>query len=119
MTPDDVMRVIRYEVDAFTQEVPSRDGLLGVPWSQERMAQEISALREALSEPKLVPVEIADDPRARETRMLWVVTRPDSNGYVLVFDPVGPRFGLAVTGHSGPPQTVAVWGDLVTTYAAR
>jgi hypothetical protein len=119
MTPADVTRLIRHEVDAFTYEVPSRDGLLGVPWSQERMAQEVSALREALTEPNLVPVEIADNPSARETRMLWVVTRPDSKGYVLVFDPVGPRFGLAVTGRSGPPQTVAVWGDLVTTYAAR
>ena len=119
MTPDDIAEMISRELEKFTYEPPPRAGLLGVPWSKERMAQEIASLRAALIEPKLVSVELADDPRARTTRRLWVVTRPDSNGYVLVFDPDTARFGLAIVASSGPPETVAVWGDLVTTYGAR
>lgn len=119
MTSDDVAQLISQELATFTCEPPSREGLLGVPWSKERMAQEIEALRQALVEPTLASVELADDPTARTTRRLWVVTRPDENGYILIFDPDTTRFGLAVRGSSGPPETVAVWGDLVSTYAAR
>ena len=119
MTPNDVAQLILRELETFTYEPPSRAGLLGVPWSKERLAQEIEALRQALIEPKLTSVELADNPNARTTRQLWVVTRPDSNGYLLVFDSDATRFGLAVISSSGPPETVAVWGDLVTTYGAR
>ena len=119
MTSDDVAQLIFQELATFIYEPPSREGLLGVPWSKERMTQEIEALRQALVEPTLTSVELADDPKARTTRCLWVVTRPDANGYILVFDPDTTRFGLAVRGSSGPPETVAVWGDLVSTYGAR
>ena len=119
MTSDDISQLIRRDLDAFDYEPSPRNGLLGIPWSKERMAHEIDSLRQALIDPKLVSVALADHPRTSSTRSLWVVTRSDENGYVVVFDPDANRFGLATVGSTGPPETVGVWGDLVTTYAAR
>ena len=119
MTGEEVSQLIQRELNRFSYEPPANEGLVGMPWSKERMAQEIHALRDALVAPKLLPVDVADDPRSRALRMMWVITRPDSNGYVLVFDQEDQRFGLAVNGGWGRPETVAVWGDLVSAYAAR
>ena len=119
MTSDDVSQLIAQELATFTYQPPSREGLLGVPWLSERMTNQIETLRQSLVKPTLTSVEIADDPKARTTRHLWVVTRPDAQGYILIYDPDTSRFGLAVRGSSSPPESVAVWGDLVTTYASR
>ena len=119
MTRDQVKQFVVRQLEAFDYSPPSPDGLLGVPWSRERMSREVEVLRNALVEPELIEVELADDPSARSKRPMWALTSPDPNGYIVVLDPGSDRFGLAVTGGAGPPETVAVWGDLVTTYAAR
>ena len=119
MTFEEISRLIQHELSTFSYQPPAQDAVLGKPFSKDRMAQEVEALRSALVTPQLLPIDVNDDPRSRTLRMMWVVTRPDSNGYVLVFDQEERCFGLALTGGRGRPTTVGIWGDLVSTYAAR
>jgi hypothetical protein len=117
MRTDEIDSIIRRELEEFRYEVPSET--IGVPWSRERVESELAALRAALIAPRLAAVEIADTGSPGPERQLWLVTKPVENSYLVVFDPEALRFGLAVAGSSGPPQTVAVWGDLVSTFMAR
>jgi hypothetical protein len=114
MRTEEVEAVVEREITEFRYESP--DGTIGVPWSAERVASEVEALRASLIQPELATVEIADTGSQRE---LWVVTRTLDNGYLVVFDSDSCTFGLAVSGKSGSLQTVAVWGGLVTTFMAR
>jgi len=117
MRTDEIESIIRRELEEFRYEAPSET--IGVPWSSERVESELAALRAALIQPRLAPVAIADDGSPGPERQLWLITKPVENAYLVVFDPAAHRFGLAVAGSSGPPQTVAVWGNLVSTFMAR
>jgi hypothetical protein len=115
MRADEVAALIESQISEFRYN-PSK-GTIGRPFSPERVVSEIQLLRASLVEPQLATVEIgAPDPGPH--RRLWLVTRPLENGYLVVFDPSSRRFGLAVGGAS-LPQTLAVWGDLVSTFMAR
>ena len=107
-------------VTALARDPKSPSGFGPLPYDAaiRRVASEIELLRASLVQPQLAMVEIgAPDPGPH--RQLWLVTRTLENGYLVVFDPESQRFGLAVAGENPPPQTVAVWGDLVNTFMAR
>jgi hypothetical protein len=115
MRDTDVSAIVESQLVAF--QPPEVSGTIGVPWSSERWASEISKLRAALILPRLAPVDICDGP-ARGRRLLWVVTRPVENSYVVVFDADSNTFGLAVAGPTSI-ETVGVWGDLPSAFAAH
>ena len=116
MRADEIATLVERQISEFRYSPP--EGTIGTPFSAERVASELELLRASLVRPKLATVEIgAPDPEPH--RQLWLVTRTLENGYLVVFDPSSQRFGLAVAGESTPPQTVAVWGDLVSTFMAR
>ena len=117
MRAEEVEALVQREISEFRYEPP--EGTIGVPCSAERVASEVEVLRAALVHPQLATVEIADSGSPGPQRQLWLVTRTLENGYVVVFDSESRAFGLAVGGKTGPPQTVAVWGDLVGTFMAR
>ena len=112
----DVTALVEREIAEFRYKPPS--GTIGAPFSSERVASEIELLRASLVQPQLATVDI-DAPDPGRNREVWLVTRPLENGYLVVFDPESQRFGLAVAGQNRHPQTVAVWGDLVSTFMAR
>ncbi len=116
MRADEVRALVDRQISEFRYN-PSEE-TLGSPFSSERVASEVDLLRASLVQPQLAMVEIGlPDPGTH--RQLWLVTRNVENGYLVVFDPESQRFGLAVSGDDPPPQTVAVWGDLVSTFMAR
>jgi hypothetical protein len=119
MSPEVVASRVDAELQAFAYEPTSRDGLLGAAWSTERMAREVALLRAALVQPRVVRARNADWPPRPFEFDGWVVTAPDENGYVVLFDPERDSFGLAVTASDDVVETVNVWGDLVTTFSAR
>jgi hypothetical protein len=116
MRADEVNALVQREIAEFRYE-PS-DDTIGTAWSAERVASEIELLRASLVQPQLTTVEIGD-PDPGSNRQLWLVTNTLENGYLVVFDPEAQVFGLAVAGKAPPPQTVSVWGDLVSTFMAR
>jgi hypothetical protein len=116
MRADEVAALVEREISAFRHNAP--EGTIGTPFSAERVASEIALLRESLVDPRLAPVDIGP-PDVGRHRKLWLITRSLENGYLVVFDAESERFGLAVIGEQGPPQTVSVWGDLVSTFMAR
>jgi hypothetical protein len=118
MQADDVEALVRRQIEEFRYTAPST-GTIGVPWSADRVAAEVERLRTSLIRPQLATVEIADYGSPGPRRALWLVTRTLENGYLVVFDSEARAFGLAVSGEVPPPQTVAVWGDLVSTFMAR
>ena len=117
MRADEVKALVEREIAGFRYGPP--EGTIGTTWSSERVAFEVETLRASLIDPQLVTVEIADSGSPGPRRELWVVTCTLENGYLVVFDPESQTFGLAVGGERPPPQTVAVWGDLITTFMAR
>ena len=121
MGPRDVRAHIEDDISSFFYVAPDRTTTFGVPWSEERVEAELDALRQALVEPNLALVRVDDLRTARSqwpVRPLWIVTRPDQNGYLVVFDPDVRRFGLA-TSNGQETETVNIWGDLVSTFMAR
>jgi hypothetical protein len=116
MRAEDVSALVERQISEFRYNPPRET--IGTPFSPERVASEIQLLRESLVQPQLATIEI-DPPDGEPQRKLWLITRTLENGYLVVFDPGSQRFGLAVAGENPPPQTVAVWGDLVSTFMAR
>lgn len=116
MEADNVAALVDRELSEFQYAPPA--GTMGTPFSREHVVAEIERLRAALVRPHLETVAIgAPDPGP--SRKLWVVTRLLDNGYLVVFDSESKRFGLAAAGQASPPETVAVWGGLVSTFMAR
>jgi len=116
MRADEVAALVEREIADFRYD-PS-EGTIGRPFGPERVASEIELLRASLIQPQLATVEFGF-PDPGPSRQLWLVTRTLENGYLVVFDQESQCFGLAVVGENPTPETVAVWGDLVSTFMAR
>jgi hypothetical protein len=116
MRADEIAAIVERQISDFRYD--PAEGTIGTPFSSERVASEIALLRASLVEPQLATVEIGP-PDSGPRRQLWLITRTLENGYLVVFDPESQRFGLAVASEDPPPETVAVWGDLVSTFMAR
>lgn len=117
MRADEVTALVERTISEFRYN--PREGTIGTPFSSERVASEILVLRASLVQPQLAMVEIGA-PDQGLTRQLWLVTRQLEDGCLVVFDPESQRFELAVAAkENSRPQTIAVWGDLVTTFMAR
>ena len=94
-------------------------GLIGTPWSPEKMSEEIAKLRASLIAPEKRhitrhPPEVPSE----STQELWVVAVTGDN-FVLFYDPALQEFGLAVQGEAGLPVSIGVYGDLVGTFCSR
>jgi hypothetical protein len=120
MSPSEVAKIVDEQLSGF-QVSTATTQTYGRPWSSDRWAAELERLRQSLVVPQLKQVHVVD---ARDrvdgftgVKDLWVVTQILENSYVVVYDNDLPGFGLAVAGRT--IETVGIWGDLPSTFAAR
>ena len=117
MTQDEVVALVERELADYRYE--PGPGLVGQPWTTERVAQELAALRAALVPPKratlLVESYTGEPLRTSEA---WVVVEA-SDGTVVVYEPASNDFWLVERQVSGDFRTFGVNGDLAGTFMAR
>jgi hypothetical protein len=121
MTSDEITALVERELAAFHYEPPApSSGLLGTPWSAERVARGVEALRSALVSPYrvslAVPRSVAQPRAGMDVREAWVVALVDE--FLVFYDPSAAEFGLAEATGSADATDICVRGDLVGTFFA-
>lgn len=118
MTPADVTSLVERELATFRYDPPPPgSGLLGRPWSAERVARGVEDLRAALVPPRRATLLVrALGASVAERREAWVVA--EAAGLVVVFDPAAREFALAEPAEEGALADINVRGDLVGTFLA-
>jgi len=119
MTLDQIEQLTLRQFAEFEVPAVKASGLVGVPWTAERYAAEITAMRPFLLKPEWQVVAVYDYPFRRtqlEKRDFAVVARDGE--YTLLFDPQQQAFALGY-GPDGDISTDAYPSDAVTTFASR
>ena len=118
MTPADVAALVDRDLAAFRYDPPGEGaGLLGRPWSAERVARGLEALRAALVPPRRVRLSVrASGARDAERREAWVVAATAE--LLVVYDPTAGEYALAESAGEGVVADIDVRGDLVGTFLA-
>ncbi len=117
MTQDEVAALVEREIAEYRYE--PGPGLVGQPWTTERVAQELAALRAALVPPRRATLHVesytGEPLHASEA---WVVAEA-ADGTVVVYEPASHDFWLVQREASGDFRTFGVNGDLAGTFMAR
>ena len=117
MTPADVAARVERELSAFRAgDPPAGPGLLGRPWSADRVARGVEALRTALVPPRPVALLVPPGAGGAERRKAWVVA--SARGMLVVLNPAAGEFALADPAGEGEAVDLDVRGDLVGTFLA-
>jgi hypothetical protein len=113
-------RAVESEIEAYEYSVPP--GTVGSPFSADRIAVELAAMRSALVAPYWAEVDSRDtlEQISSDTgpRLNCAVVADDDSGSVLVFDPMQNDFLIAVR-HNGGLRSIGVRGDAVGCFIAR
>ena len=126
MTPRELKEWLLNEVDRYPQQYePPEPGItIGVPWTKEKVAQELATMRRCVIDPYMSDFlfhdtvdQINADPQIR--KRCWVVA--EDPHYRMLFDPDTQDFVLAEKPSSGDGEwvTIGVRGDPVGTFLAR
>lgn len=115
--------LVRSDIQCYpARERPSPGSTVGIPWSDEKIAEELVKMCEALVQPFYVAVEIRDTfDQVQATdgpRRTCVVVADDKHGMKLIYDPVECDFALVQECRAGL-VTFGVRGDPVGCFLAR
>jgi hypothetical protein len=119
ITLDEIEQLTLKQMADFQPPIHQHAGLVGTPWTAERYAAEIAAMRSFLLKPHWQTVSVYDYPQRRtqlEKRDFAVVARDEE--YTLLFDPQQHAFALGYGPH-GDITTDAYPSDAVSTFASR
>jgi hypothetical protein len=117
MTPIEVHRRVREEIDGYSFAAPSAD-LIGAPWSHDRIRELIADLESVLVAPRLQQLRNVDRP-AEPAYDFWAWVVAVEGDFVVFYDPAADDFGLAMTPQDRVPETIGVRGDLIGVFGAR
>jgi hypothetical protein len=111
---------VEREIDHYVYEV--HEGALGTPWGEDKVSAELKKMRESLIEPYWTDVqfpvtEVGNQPALSNTRKC-VVVADDGQGWLLLWDPIGPEFVLAWLSDT-LPRTFGICGNAVECFLAR
>lgn len=110
---EELRRTVEREIDGYLYEVPK--GARGNSWSPEKVERELRLFREALVDPYWI--EVVDDDKKRKP---CVAVADDKASYLLVFEPEGRKFMLAMKSRTSSDLTsLGVDGDAVGCFLAR
>jgi hypothetical protein len=121
MTSAEITSIVEREISGFRLEAPAPgNGLLGTPWTADRIARGIEALRVALVDPFPIALTMqgvaAVSGHPAEAREAWVVA--ETNGLLVIFVPEASEFCLASACDPKEALDIGVRGDLVGTFLA-
>lgn len=117
MTQEQVAALVELELANY--RYVTTPGLLGQPWSAERVARELALLRAALVPPRRVLLQVeSHSGEALRTSDAWVVAE-DAVGTVVVYEPASEEFWLVEGEDSTGFRTFGVNGDLAGVFMAR
>ena len=119
MTAAEISALVERELATFHYEPPSSDsGLLGKPWSVERVMTGVHALRAALVPPRLVVLRRNKfGVNGVEKHEAWLVATA-AQGFSVAFDPIAKEFALVEPAGNEEVNDINVRGDLVGTFLA-
>jgi len=112
MTGSEVASLVQAAINAYSYPRPAR-GLLGEPWTPERIAGELQLLRESLVLPTRRTLLI----HQRAPEEVWMVAC--INRVAVYLDESRGDFGLGGLSPEGHITDWGVYGDLVGTFMAR
>jgi hypothetical protein len=116
-----LQREIESETYRYLAEYEPPKGTLGAPWSREKVAAELAAMRRCLIEPYWIDIDIQDPPHNHMGpygRYPCVAVAEDPCGYLMVFMPHRDAFLLLWRSADGW-KSLGVDGDAVGTFLAR
>jgi hypothetical protein len=118
MNSDEVARLVLAEIETYRYEPPA--GLLGRPWSSDRVKKYLAGMLKALVKPYLQRFDFRHSPvmsaNGQDARELWVIA--EDHGYLEWYDPESGEFGLGQRVAGGLPQSIGVHGDAVGVFMA-
>jgi hypothetical protein len=111
------------EIDGYANKAqPSASHLVGIPWSEARIMDELQTMRQCLVDPYWVQAEIRDTFEQIGSDLVLrrncIVVADANDGHLLLFDPSERDFVLAQA-TEGSPVTIGVRGDAVGCFLAR
>jgi hypothetical protein len=114
---EELRRRVAAEIDSYVYEFP--DGMIGKPWSAEKVQAHLQKMRESLIEPYWAEVTLRDTIEQMNAanppiRRCAIVANAD--GALPAFDPVADKFLLA---HADILESYGVDGDAVGCFMAR
>jgi hypothetical protein len=120
MDLDELARTVLAQIDSYVY--PYVEGLVGRPWSAERVKAGLDEFRSALVPPYLAAVVRQDTIEQIEARhpptCRCAIVADDGKGTLLAFDPDGNEFHL-VRKRADRLETFGVSGDAVGCFMAR
>ena len=113
-------RVVENEIENY--QYSTSTGMIGNPWTEERVRLELAVMKASVVTPYWTDVELRDTieqfaPAAAPSQRC-VIVADDLKGTLLAFDPVEREFMLAVR-HKGVLLSIGVRGDAVGCFMAR
>jgi len=101
---------------------PSRDTVIGIPWTQERVSQEVERMAPLLVDPYPVEYKSSDDMLPPEDRLIGIRSAfvvAQDHDYLLLFDHDAEDFVLAVKLADGRLTAWGIRGDAASTFLSR
>jgi hypothetical protein len=122
LTSRDIAQRVQQILSSHTYRPPAPGTTVGMPWSETKISQYITLLKQSLVPPRLERFKLSETPEQVTSRTdqfanYWVVAERDS--YVEWFDPHTEEFGLGQRGLNGEGfVSVGVRGDLAGVFCA-